>query len=154
MFMSVLRAQGRAPSQSHSCLAAVMGSEDLPVPLHSPPGPVLPWCLFLPRPQSGGKGQETEWEIVFILSVNYPKVSTSKFTNLAAGWGWEQFVVIRLLSCVWLCDPMGSSMPGFPVLQCLPESAGTQVHWVGFHPTISSSVAPSALNLFQHRGLF
>ena len=60
MFMSVLRAQGRAPSQSHSCLlAAVMGSEDLPVSLHSPPGPVLPGCLFLPRPQSRGKGQET-----------------------------------------------------------------------------------------------
>ena len=27
--------------------------------------------------------------------------------------------------------PMDCSMPGFPVLHCLPEFAKTQVHWVG-----------------------
>ena len=90
------------PQLSFGCLAVVMGSEDLPVPLHSPPGPVLPGCLFLSRPQSGGKGQETGWAIMFILSVNCPKVSANKFTNLAVGRGWEQFVVIQLLSYVWL----------------------------------------------------
>ena len=37
---------------------------------------------------------------MFILSVNCPKVSTNKFTNLAVGRGWEQFVVIQLLSYV------------------------------------------------------
>ena len=34
-------------------------------------------------------------------------------------------------SCLTLCDPMGCSMPGFPVLYHLPEFAQTHVHWVG-----------------------
>ena len=50
------------------------------------------------------------------------------------------------------------SMPGFPVLHCLPESAQTHVsHWVRwYHPTISFSVAPfsSSPSLSQHQGLF
>ena len=32
-------------------------------------------------------------------------------------------------SCQTLCDPMDCSMPGFPVLHCLPELAHTHVHW-------------------------
>ena len=60
-------------------------------------------------------------------------------------------------SCPTLCDPMDCSMPGFPVLHCLPEFAPTQVPCVDdANPTISSSVAPfsTSLNLFQHQGLF
>ena len=34
-------------------------------------------------------------------------------------------------SCPTLCDPMNCSMPGFPVLHCLPEFAQTHVHQVG-----------------------
>ena len=34
-------------------------------------------------------------------------------------------------SCVTLCNPMGCSTPGFPVLQHLLELAQTHVHWVG-----------------------
>ena len=46
-------------------------------------------------------------------------------------------------SCLTLCDPMDWSMPGFPVLHCLPEFAHIHVHWAHWcHPTISSSVAP------------
>ena len=30
-----------------------------------------------------------------------------------------------------LCNPMNCSMPGFPVLHCLPEFAQTFVHWIG-----------------------
>ena len=43
-----------------------------------------------------------------------------------------------------VCDPMGCSVPGFPVLHYLPEFAQTHVHWVSnwCHPTISSSAAP------------
>ena len=42
-----------------------------------------------------------------------------------------------------LCDPMGCSTPGFPVLHYLLEFAQTHVHWVGdaiqpSHPTFSS----------------
>ena len=33
-------------------------------------------------------------------------------------------------SCPTLCGPMDCSMPGFPVLHCLPELAQTHVHWV------------------------
>ena len=33
--------------------------------------------------------------------------------------------------CPTLCNPMDCSMPGFPVLHCLPELAQTHVHWVG-----------------------
>ena len=33
-------------------------------------------------------------------------------------------------SCLTLCDPMNYSMPGFPVLHCLPELAHIHVHWV------------------------
>ena len=32
--------------------------------------------------------------------------------------------------CLTLCDPMDCSMPGFPVLHYLPESAQTHVYWV------------------------
>ena len=34
-------------------------------------------------------------------------------------------------SCLTLCDPMDSSMPGSSVLHYLPEFAQTRVHWVG-----------------------
>ena len=39
--------------------------------------------------------------------------------------------VAKLLSCVWLCDPVGCSMPGFLVLHCLWEFVQIHVHWVG-----------------------
>ena len=60
-------------------------------------------------------------------------------------------------SCLTLCDPMDCSTSGFPVLHCLPEFAKTHVHWVDdaiqpSHPL--SPPSPSAINLFQHQGLF
>ena len=59
-------------------------------------------------------------------------------------------------SCVTLCEPMGCSTPGFPVIHHLPELAQTHVHWV------SHAIQPSyplwspsspAFNLSQHQGL-
>ena len=55
------------------------------------------------------------------------------------------------------CDPMGRSMPGFPIYHQLPESTQTHVHRVGdaiqpSHPLLSPS--PPAFNLSQHQGLF
>ena len=66
-------------------------------------------------------------------------------------------IVVQSVSCVWLCDPMDCSRPGFPVLQCLPEVAQTHVHWVNddiqpSHPLSSPSL--SVLNFFQHQSLF
>ena len=59
--------------------------------------------------------------------------------------------------CLTLCNPMDCSVPGFPVLHCLPESAQTHVHWVGnaiqwSHPL--SPASPPALSLSQLQGLF
>ena len=34
-------------------------------------------------------------------------------------------------SCPTLCDPMDCSMPGFPVLHCLPELAQIHVNGIG-----------------------
>ena len=61
------------------------------------------------------------------------------------------------MSCPTLCDPMGCSIPGFPVLHHLLEFAHTHVHRVGdgipsSHPL--SSPYPLTLNFSQHQGLF
>ena len=56
-----------------------------------------------------------------------------------------------------LCDPMGCSMPGFPVHHQLPEFTQTHVHWVGdaIQPSHALSFPfPPTFNLSQHQGLF
>ena len=45
-------------------------------------------------------------------------------------------------SCLTLRSPMDCSTPGLPVPHHLLEFAQVHIHWVGCHPTISSSVAP------------
>ena len=65
--------------------------------------------------------------------------------------------VVQLLNRVWLCSPIGSSMPNFPAFQYLWEFAQTHVHWVNdviqpSHPL--SPPSPFALNLSQHQDLF
>ena len=60
-------------------------------------------------------------------------------------------------SCLTICDPVYCSMPGFPVLQHLPEFAQTYVHCVSdaiqaSHPL--SPPFPLALNLSQYQSLF
>ena len=59
--------------------------------------------------------------------------------------------------CPTLCDPMGCSVPGFPVHHQPLELAQTPVYQVGdtiqpSHPL--SSPSPPAFNLSQHQGLF
>ena len=59
--------------------------------------------------------------------------------------------------CSTLCNPMGWSMPGFPVFHSFLEMAQTHVHQVSdaiqpSHPL--SSPSPPAINLSQHQGLF
>ena len=60
-------------------------------------------------------------------------------------------------SCLTLCNPRDSLMPGLPVHYQLPEFTQTHVHYVGdasqpSHPLMCPS--PPALNLSQHQGLF
>ena len=59
--------------------------------------------------------------------------------------------------CPALCNPMGCSMPGFPVHHQLPEFTQTHVHQASdaiqpSHPL--SSPSPPTFNLSQHQGLF
>ena len=72
-------------------------------------------------------------------------------------WKIELPFVVQLLSHVWLCNPMGCSMPGLPVPHYFAEFAQVHVHWTGdaiqpFHPLPPSS--PFAFNLSQHQSLF
>ena len=46
-------------------------------------------------------------------------------------------------SCPALCDPMGCSMPGFPVHHQLPEFAQTHAHWG------SDAIQPGLITLFE-----
>ena len=58
------------------------------------------------------------------------------------------------LSCLTLCHPLDSSMPGFPVHHQLPEFTQIHVHWVSdaFQPShLLSSPSPPSLNLSQHQ---
>ena len=64
---------------------------------------------------------------------------------------------VQLLSCVWLCNPMDCSMPGFPDHHQLPELAQTHCPFSRWcHPAISSSVVPfsSCLQSFPESGSF
>ena len=60
-------------------------------------------------------------------------------------------------SCPTPCDTMDCSRPGLPAPHCFPKSVQIHVHCIGdaiqpSHPLMPSS--PSALNLYQHQGLF
>ena len=60
-------------------------------------------------------------------------------------------------SCPNLCNLVDCSMPGFPVLHCLPQFAQTHVRWVSdaiqpYYPLLPPS--PPVLNLSQPRVLY
>ena len=60
-------------------------------------------------------------------------------------------VVVQLLSCVQLCDPMDCNTPGFSILHYLLEFAQIIVHWVGdaiqpSHPLLPSSTISEYLS--------
>ena len=81
-------------------------------------------------------------EIHFLLS--WRQKSGSVFHLL---WSLLVFVV-RLLSRVWLCNPMYCSIPGLPVHHQLLEFTQTHVHWVSdaiqpCHPLSSPFFLPS-----------
>ena len=61
-------------------------------------------------------------------------------------------VVVQSLSHVWLCDPMGCSMPDFPVLHQLLAFAQTYVHWV--NDAISVTPFSSCSQSFPVSGSF
>ena len=74
--------------------------------------------------------------------------------------GWEESLGENCSagkSSLTLCSPVDCSIPGFPILQYLPEFAQTHFHWVSDAIQPSHPLSPSflpALNLSQHQGLF
>ena len=77
-------------------------------------------------------------------------------TSPILGTAWVPlWISVQLFSCVWLCNSMDCSTPGFPVYHQLPEFAQTHVHWVGdaiqsTNPLLSLFPASRS----QHQGLF
>ena len=78
---------------------------------------------------------------------------------------WWVFSGVHILSCCCpvtkLCPTLWGatdcSMPGLPVLHCLPEFVQIHVHWVSEAIPLSHPLSPSsppALNLSQHQDLF
>ena len=60
-------------------------------------------------------------------------------------------------SCLTLWDPLNCSMPGFLVLQYVPEFAQIHAHWISDAIQPSHSLwppSPPGLNLSQYQGLF
>ena len=78
------------------------------------------------------------WKILSIRK-NTVVVKGNNPSNREKNWwvsinDWKRgltFVIVQLLSHVWLCYPVDCSTPGFPVLHSLLEFAQTHVHWVG-----------------------
>ena len=86
-------------------------------------------------------------------TVNREQISYTEMPLLAHA----KLSSVQLLNCVWLCDPMDCSMPGFRVYHQLPELTQTHVHPVGdaiqpSHPL--SSPSPPTFNLSQHQDFF
>ena len=80
----------------------------------------------------------------YLLAFTYSLYSCVQFSSVAQ-------------SCPTLCDPIDSSMPGFPVHHQLLEFSQTHVHRVSdaiqpSHPL--SSPSPPAPNPSQHQSLF
>ena len=80
-------------------------------------------------------------------------VSSSRIINIIVVI--ERYYCSVAQSCLTLYDPMDCSMPGFPVLHSLLESAQTHVHWINdaiqlSHPLLLLSLP--ALSLSQHQG--
>ena len=68
----------------------------------------------------------------------------------------RQFSHLVAQSCLTLCDPMGCSMPGFPVHHQPLELTQTHIHWISdaIQPSSPpSSPFPPSFNLSQHQGL-
>ena len=66
------------------------------------------------------------------------------------------FVVVQLLSHVWLCESVDCSTPVFPVLHYLPEFIQTHLDWVrdAIQPSHPLSLPSPALSLSQNQDLF
>ena len=68
-----------------------------------------------------GVGTVSVFFSFFFLLWQFPSIKFESFTRFSS----------VAQSCLTLCNPMNSSMPGLPVHHQLPESTQTHVHCVG-----------------------
>ena len=106
---------------------------------------------------------ESQEEVKRLLMTVKEKVGVNLKPNIkkkTKSWHLVPFSSVQLRSviqsCLTLCDPMNSSLPGPPVHHQLLEFTQTHVHPVSdaiqpSHPLLSSS--PPAPNPSQHQGL-
>ena len=106
------------------------------------------WTKEPGRPKSmGSQRVRPDWATsLSFFTFTDIELTTSPFSSV---------VVVQLLSCLTLWDPMDCSMPAFP--DYLLEFAQIHVCWVSdavypSHPLLSSS--PFVFSLSQHQGLF
>ena len=119
--------------------------------------------LFLEHQQ---KKRKKKWNLVCHLLhvVSFHPYDHPLFFHvyfISSSWPPFEVCIIQFSSvaksCPTLHNPMDHSIPGLPVHHRLLQFTQTHLHWVGdaiqsFHPL--SFPSPSALNLFQHQGLF
>ena len=84
---------------------------------------------------------------------NHWKFVTKTMTSTFWKYYWLKYQFSSVIqSCLTLCDPIGCSMPGFPVHHQLPEFTQAHAHWVSDAIQPSHSLSPSsppAFNLSQ-----
>ena len=97
-------------------------------------------------------------KVVQLLGLRGPcQHKVCRYTNCLHPKSYGPQFISVAQSCLTICDPMDSSMPGFPVYHQLLELTQLHVHRVNdaiqpSHPL--SLPSPPAFNLFQHQGLF
>ena len=84
--------------------------------------------------------------IVSTYTVLYSRYSklTSKEIRKDIEKTWS-CIFVQLLSCVWLCNPMDCSTPGFPVFPYILEFTQAHVNWVGDAIQLSHLLSPLLL---------
>ena len=106
------------------------------------------------------------WLICFIVHQKLTQLHKANYAAIIKEkrkkklfWITNDLVVVQSLSCIWLCDPMDCSMPGFSALHHLLELAQTHVHWANdaiqlSHPLLPSSPFFPASGAFPMSRLF
>jgi len=114
----------------------------LPSHSHPPPQPLRSFCVSLPQIVLSGAFELVTLlpGMIFIfLLFKSAQISVSQvgFPGGSLGTGDWSYCCSTAKSCPTLCDPMGCSTPGYPVLHYLLELVQIHVYWVSDHQTIS-----------------
>ena len=104
------------------------------------------------------KRHQILWGYLFALLRKLLIFSNKSVTQVLYTCRSAAFLVFSFLMCccLILCSPRDCSMPGFPVLHCLPGFTQIHVHWVDdvIQPSHPLSPPSHVLNLSCHQDLF